>query len=241
MKPAHLLALGLILAASATSQAASPGKAPAARAPSHLAAARDWSRTVVATPEGGFRMGNPNAQLKLVEFGSITCNHCAAFNEEGGPTLRDSYVRSGRVSWEYRPHMVFPTDPGIFLLFDCLGPAGFFPASDRLYTQQGQWVGRLQQVPQAELDRIQALPPQQLTAALVRATGVDQFFREHGLAPARVDACLADEARLTRLVEVTRASRTAGVTGTPSFTINGRLLDGVHGWDALEPFLKQGG
>ena len=39
----------------------------------------DWSTIVTKTAEGGFVMGNPNAKVKLVEFGSMTCPHCAEF------------------------------------------------------------------------------------------------------------------------------------------------------------------
>ena len=58
----------------------------------------DWTETVAATPEGGFRMGNPEAPVKLVEYASITCPHCAEFAEQGTSALRDQYVKSGRVS-----------------------------------------------------------------------------------------------------------------------------------------------
>ena len=114
-----------------------------------------------------FGVGNPNAPLKLVEFGSISCPHCAEFNERAGGTLRSKYVRSGRVSWEYRPVMIFPTDPGVFLLLSCLGPGSFFPTTDQLYAQQHQWVGKLQDVSQEEQQRIQGLPMKEQAAALV--------------------------------------------------------------------------
>ena len=52
----------------------------------------DWSTMVSATPEGGFMMGNPNAKVKLIEFGSMTCGHCAEFEEQGGQALIDNYV-----------------------------------------------------------------------------------------------------------------------------------------------------
>jgi protein-disulfide isomerase len=234
--------LGLLLALTvpAALLAAPAAKAPVRKPPAPVVT-RDWSQTVVATPEGGFRMGNPNARLKLIEYGSITCPHCADFNAHGVPALRDTYVRSGRLSWEYRPYMIFPTDPGIFLLLNCLGPGGFFPASDQLYAQQEQWVGRLQNVSDAEQQRIDALPLLQQSAALVRATGVDQILRGRGLSEARANTCFADEARLLRLVEVSRTANRLGVTGTPTFLLNGRLLDEVRSWEALEPLLKQAG
>ena len=222
--------------------AGSSKKAPVHKPAARPSVARDWSQTVVATPEGGFRMGNPNAPLKLVEFGSITCPHCAEFNEQAGPALRSSYIRSGRLSWEYRPFMIFPTDPGIFLLLSCLGPDSFFPTTDQLYAQQHQWVGQLQNVSQEEQQRIAGLSTQEeQSAALVRAAGVDKIFLGRGVPPARIDACLADQSRLLRLVEVSRTASKLGVKGTPTFMLNGKILDGVYGWETLEPKLKQGG
>ena len=50
----------------------------------------DWSTIVSATPEGGFVMGNPNAPVKLVEFGSMTCPHCAEFDEAAMKPLTDN-------------------------------------------------------------------------------------------------------------------------------------------------------
>ena len=239
----HLrLALLAMLAVPAVLSAASPSKEATGPKPmTHPVATRDWSQTVVATPEGGFRMGNPNAPLKLVEFGSITFPHCAEFNERGGPILRTNYIRSGRLSWEYRPFMIFPTDPGIFLLLSCVGPGSFFAMTDDLYGQQHQWVGQLQNVPQEEQQRLAALSAQEQSAAMVRAAGVDKIFQKHGVSPARIDACLADQPRLLRLAEVSRTASNLGVKGTPTFMLNGKILDGVYGWETLEPRLKQGG
>lgn len=241
MKLTLRLALLAVLAFPAALHAASPPKSPQHKPAVRPAAVRDWSQTVVATPEGGFRMGNPNARLKLVEFGSISCPHCADFNAEAAPTLRGSYVKSGQLSWEYRPFMIFPTDPGVFLLLSCLGPGSFFPAADQLYARQRQWVGKLQDVPQAEQQRIEGLPMKEQAAALVRAVGVDQILLERGMPTARIDSCLTDEARLLRLVEVTRTAAKLGVSGTPTFMLNGKILQGVYGWEALEPRLKKGG
>ena len=46
----------------------------------------DWTDVVNATAAGGFMMGNPNAKVKLVEIGSLTCPHCREFDEKGVPT-----------------------------------------------------------------------------------------------------------------------------------------------------------
>ena len=55
----------------------------------------DWTKMVSATPEGGFLMGNPNADVKLVELGSMTCPHCAEFSEQADQKLINEYVKIG--------------------------------------------------------------------------------------------------------------------------------------------------
>ena len=228
---AALLPLALVAAAAGAGMA---GSAP----PHRAAAARvDWTRTVVATPEGGFRMGNPNARVKLIEYGSISCPHCAAFSGEAAQPLR-GYVRSGRVSWEYRPLMIFPTDPGLFMLLRCQGAAGFFSTADRLYADQKSWFGKLQALSQEQINRINALQPKERFGALIDASGTGAYF--HGMTPARTKACLTDDGNLKALVAGTEQANKAGVTGTPTFLVNGKLL-GTLEWAALEPLIKGAG
>ncbi|HEX8262031.1 MAG TPA: thioredoxin domain-containing protein, partial [Allosphingosinicella sp.] len=131
------LALALAgLAAAAPNAAAAPARKAAPTAV-------DWGRTVVATPEGGFRMGNPNARVKLVEYGSLTCGHCAAFSRQGMAPLVATYVKSGRVSYEYRNFILNGLDVAASLVARCGGPARFFPVADKFYATQPQWMGRV--------------------------------------------------------------------------------------------------
>jgi protein-disulfide isomerase len=200
------------------------------------AAAHNWTLTVVRTAEGGIRMGNPAAPIKLIEYGSISCSHCAEFSEQGAAALRNRYIRSGRVSWEYRPYLIFPTDPGIFALLTCLSPRQFFPAAEQLYATQRVWFGRVQALPRDRYAQIQAMPANAQGAALVRAAGLDQFFRRQGLPAARINACLNNGATLTRLAEITGQADALGVAATPTFLINGRSV-GTLRWAQLEPML----
>jgi protein-disulfide isomerase len=198
----------------------------------------DWTETVTMTDRGGFLMGNPNAPVKLLEYASITCPHCGEFSEQGGATLRDRYVRSGQVSWEYRPYMIFPTDPGIFMLLRCLGPQAFFRVSEQLYADQANWAPRLQTIPPEQARQLDSMTPQQQAAMLLRVTQLDQFFRQRGLPEARMNACLADANNLQQLGEITRrASQEDGVSGTPTFFINGERKDAGN-WAQLEPLLR---
>ena len=217
-----------------------PASSPAQRArPRAAVAQRDWSLIAVRTPEGGVRIGNPAAPVKLLEYGSITCPHCAEFSSEAAVALRTRHVRSGRVSWEYRPYLIFPTDPGIFMLLNCIAPARFFTAAEQLYATQGVWAGRVRALTQAQLEPMASLPPNQQAAALVHAAGLDPFFRARGLTAPQLNACLASRAGIDRLVQITRHANELGVEGTPTFFINGRNV-GTQDWARLEPMLRGG-
>jgi protein-disulfide isomerase len=207
---------------------------PQIAAPNH----GDWAEIATMTDRGSYLLGNPNAPVKLVEYASITCPHCAEFTATAATPLRERYVRSGQVSWEYRPYMIFPTDPGVFLLLHCLGPQPFFRVAEQLYADQPTWVGRVQALPQDQLAQLEGLPPAQKAAALVRAAGLDQFFRQRGLPEARMNTCLADGAALQQLQQIsTRGNNEDGVQGTPTFIVNGDKLD-TSDWPDLEARLR---
>jgi protein-disulfide isomerase len=63
---------------------------------------RDWSATATMKPDGAYVIGNPAARVKLMEWASYTCSHCAHFEQAGLPVLVRDYVRPGRVSIEFR-------------------------------------------------------------------------------------------------------------------------------------------
>ena len=202
----------------------------------------NWLEVVQETPEGGFRMGNPDAPVKLVEYASISCSHCAEFEEEGGDPLRNQYVRTGQVSWEYRPFMIFPTDPGIFMLLRCRGAEPFFQLTEQLYADQANWLGKVQQLTPAQQQQLTGLAPDQQIPALVRATGMDQFFRQRGMPEGAINSCLADQQALQKLMATTTTAQTEHkVSGTPTFLVNGETVELGNGaiWPQLEPKLRE--
>ena len=198
----------------------------------------EWTEIVAATSEGGFRMGNPDAPVKLVEYGSLGCHVCADFSTEGSEALREKYVKTGQVSWEFRPYILFASDPGVSMLLRCQGPGPFFQLTDQLYADQKNWMGKLQSLPPEIQQQFPSMTPQQQATTLVRAAGLDQFFRVRGMPEARINACLADEQGLKELAEVTARGNREGVTGTPTFFINGRKAEDAARWKALEPMLR---
>ena len=119
----------------------------------------NWTDVVNPTAAGGFVMGNPNAKVKLIEFGSLTCPHCKAFDDEGVPLLMDKYVKSGQVSWEFRNYVRDAFDLTAALIARCNGAKGFFPLTRALYKDQATWIGKIQAAPPDQLQEMQNLPP----------------------------------------------------------------------------------
>lgn len=199
----------------------------------------DWTQVVTQTADGGVRMGNPDAPVKLLEYASITCGHCAAFSNDASERLKNEYVRSGRVSWEYRPFMVFPTDPGIFMLLRCQPPTAFFQLAEQLYRDHPNWSARLQSMTEAQAAQLESMPPAQRAAALVDVVGLREFFRQRAMPEARINSCLANTQDLDRLTAITqRAASEENVSGTPTFFINGEVVPNVSDWRSLEPILR---
>ena len=198
----------------------------------------DWTLVVSETPEGGYRMGNPNAPVKLVEYASITCPHCGEFAETATDSLQNQYVRSGQVSWEYRPYILFPSDPGIFMLLRCQGATPFFQLVHQLYGSQREWGMRLQSLPAEQQQQAENLPANAKAAFYVQASGLDQFFRQRGMPAARMNSCLADNRGIVQLAENTRrGTEQDDVQGTPTFLINGEKQD-TGDWNELQRRLR---
>ena len=200
---------------------------------------RDWARNVVATPEGGFRMGNPAARVKLVEYGSMTCPHCAEFAEQGDEPLK-AYVRRGTVSYEFRNYVLNGIDVTASLLARCSGTAGFFPMTHRLYVTQAQWVGRISGLSETQKQTLRALPERQRLPRLAQLGGLTQIAGLHGVTPARASQCLVDQAGITRINQIGEAAAAMGVQGTPTFFINGVRAD-VNTWPEIESLIQQAG
>lgn len=210
-----------------------PPLPPAIPAPGNA----DWTGIVSETPPGGYLMGNPDAPVKLVEYASVTCPHCALFSRQGTEPLK-ALVRSGHVSWEFRPYLIFLTDPAVSLIATCQGARSFFAVTGRIYAGQSDWVERVRDLPSEDLDRIRALPEDRQPLALARRAGLDRLLQADGVPQAMVDSCLLDQQRLQKFEALTDLGKREGVPGTPTFFINGRILPGVGDWSALQPEIR---
>lgn len=201
----------------------------------------DWTTVVSQTAEGGFVMGNPNASVKLVEFGSMTCPHCAEFDETGVKPLVDTYVKSGRVSYEFRNYVMNPYDMAASLVARCGGPTSFFGLTRGLYAEQNEWIGKIQAADPQAMQRIQALPPQQQLPEIASIAGFQQWAAMRGVPAAKSAACLSSQAEVDRLVQMNSDAAAYNIPGTPSFLLNGELVEikpGTPVWTQVESKIR---
>lgn len=243
MKPQYLLVAAAAVFASAACNAekGSDAGAPAAAQAKAVKPPKggDWTQIVTATPAGGFAMGNPNAAVKLVEFGSMTCPHCREFDETGVQPLIDKYVKSGRVNWEFRNYVRDSLDLAGSLIARCNGAKGFFPLTRAMYKDQPNWVAKMQAVSPQQQQALMGLPPERQFLETAKVAGLQQWGAMRGLPSGKSTTCLTDQAEINRLVQMNSDITTEfpKFPGTPSFVINGEMVEGAT-WALLEPQLR---
>lgn len=241
MMLAGAVALALVGGASAQ-QARKPAAAKPAPKP---IAAPNWAATVTITPQGGFRQGNPNAPVKLVEYGSRGCPTCGRFAAEGVPPLRSDFIATGKVSYEYRDYLIHGApDLAMALVNQCVTPARFFPVLDAIYANQKVFDDRLRKLVDGQPKQVEAwqkLPAPQMATKFAEAMGLIAFMKTQGLPEARTRQCLADPKLIGRIAKTNAdAVNIYGVDSTPSFIVNGRKVS-AYSWERLLPELWANG
>lgn len=230
-------ALGL---AACNDKAATPAATTTATtAATSAVGGKDWTLVTAATPDGGFRMGNPDAKVKLVEYASLTCPHCADFHEEAAAKIKANYVAGGNVSYEYRNFVLNGPDLAATLLARCQGATPFFNLIGAFYATQREWTAPYVKMTPADGARIGALPQDRQAGELAKLGGLDAFMRARGMTRAKYDQCLADPAALKTVTDTQQtAATTLGVNGTPTFFFNGVKMTEPGSWANVESKLK---
>jgi len=237
-----LMAMALAGAIAMPAGSAPTKHAPAATAHRATPARPNWLATIVRTPDGGVRMGNPNAAITLIEYGSRTCPHCALFDAEGLPVIKTKYIATGQMSYEFRDFPVHGVlDMGPILLGQCVSTAQFFPMLNQMMAAQKQLMQK-DEIPAAEQEKLRTMQPAALITWLANYYGYTGFATKHGVPPAKAHACLGDVKAIQEVAKRADAANARyAVPGTPTFIVNGKIAKDVFDWKALEPVLTAAG
>ncbi|MFM5929682.1 MAG: thioredoxin domain-containing protein [Novosphingobium sp.] len=218
-----------LLAASAVATIGA-GK-PAAPAPAPKA---NWTATVARTASNSHVIGNPAARVKLVEYVSYTCSHCAEFEVEAGSELALGFIKPGTGSIEYRPYFRNTVDIAATLMAYCGSPARFTGNHIALLRGQKKW---LVNVSAEQQRRWQTGDFASRMRSIASDLKLYDLFIARGYSRIDLDKCLANEPLARRLADENQTAESMlGINGTPSFVINDRLLD-AGDWRSLRPIL----
>jgi len=190
------------------------------------------------TTEHGHRFGNPQAQVKLIEWASYTCPHCAHFAMEGDAALDLAYLPTGKVSFEIRPFARNIVDITASLMAQCGDTSKFKINHELLMRNQATWLGKAQHLSPAQQQRWGAGAFAERMRAIADDLDLYELMARNNYSVAELDRCIADEAAGKKIAQQTQADAAAfGIQGTPSFAINGVLVEDAYSWDALWPKL----
>ena len=202
---------------------------------------QQWADVTTVTELQGHMIGNPDAPIKLLEYGSLTCGTCANFTQTGFEQLRSEYINSGRVSFELRPLVLNPLDLVMVSLARCSADEAVVPLSEQVWMNFQDVMGGAQQAGEA-FEQAIGLPEEQRYVAAAEATGVLDFFAARGLSRDQARACLQDVDKVKAIAERSaKQGEEFKVTGTPTFFVNGNKLADVYSWEGLEPVLQRAG
>lgn len=194
----------------------------------------DWNTTVVET-DAGHLIGNPEADHKLVEYISYTCSHCATFARVGDPALKIAYIHGGKVSVEIRHLLRDPIDLTAALLTHCGDTNRFALNHNAFMYSQEKWLPIARSASQAQVARWTNSDRAAARRAIATDFGFYKLMEARGYEVSEINRCLADDTLAQTLANATRdAAVTYGIRGTPSFVLDGELLEGTHSWPALQ-------
>lgn len=233
----------LSLALAACGESKTTGEAPAGEAIAKIAPpqGQSWSAMIAKTDPGGYVMGNPEAPIKLIEYASLTCPHCAQFAAESDEELRTAFVESGRVSYELRNFVMNPLDLSMAMLVRCGAPESFFALSKQTFANQPTIVQTWTQAGEQQANQAASLPPEQRYFAIASLAGLPEFYGARGISTDQAKQCLADvKAAETLATNTTKQSEEFQITGTPTFLLNGSKIEG-NTWPEIKAALEKAG
>jgi protein-disulfide isomerase len=175
-----------------------------------------------AGPDGDVMIGSDKAPVTVIEYASMTCPHCAHFEETTLPELKKRYIDTGKVRYVMREFPLDALAAAGFMLARCAGDDKYHAMIDVLFAQQQNW---------AFVDAQQVLP------------AMSQIAKQAGFTQEQFEKCLQDKTLYDGVMAVKqRASDKFKIDGTPTFFINGKRYGGelsVAEFDkAVEPLLK---
>jgi len=155
----------------------------------------------------GYSRGAEDARVQVYEFSDFGCPFCGMFARETYPGLHEEFVATGKVRWTYVPFVMgmFPNGAESARAAECAAEQDkFWEMHDLLYENQNEW--KASRNPERPYNR---------------------YAAELDLDAERFASCYRADRGGARTRINNRAANALRVRATPSFFINGRLIEGA--------------
>lgn len=153
--------------------------------------------------------GSADAPVTLIEYASPTCSHCAAFHNTIYPDIKAQYIETGKIKFIVRPFLRNELDAAIFMLAEAAGPEQYENVLSTFFAAQNTWMS-------------------------APATEIFKIAQQLGFTQETFDAALTNQDLLKGMEAMrTQAMDDFGVTGTPSFYVNGNKITTGYGFEQL--------
>jgi protein-disulfide isomerase len=214
----ELLTAGAVLALGAAAVGVLPPFNPLAFAADTNPSPEDLAH---AGPAGDVMIGSDKAPVTVIEYASMTCPHCAHFEETTLPELKKRYIDTGKVRYVMREFPLDALAAAGFMLARCAGPDKYETVVETLFAKQADWVT------QKPIEPLKAIA------------------KQFGFTEESFDKCLANQKVLDDIQAVRdHAVNKLGVNSTPTFFINGKRFVGDLSIEVMakeiDPYLKEG-
>ncbi len=239
--PSIALAAALLALAGCNKAAETTAPTNASEAAAEAPATSKWNETVSKTADGGMLMGNPDAKVKLIEYGALSCSHCAEFSEKSHAEIM-GMVAKGTLSFEFRPFLINALDVPASLLVRCGGAGPSFPVTQQLYAAQAEWLGKTKDISAADQKSFETMSQTAQMNFLAEKLGLISFVQARGIGADQAKACLNDPKAVEELGKISEVAQSKyKLTGTPTFVINGQTVPDTSNWELLKPKLIAAG
>lgn len=197
-----------------------------------------WLTRFQETSQGNIIMGNPDAPVKLIEYASYTCGHCAAFEANEAPRLEKEKIAEGSVSFEIRSLVRDPVDLTLAMLARCGGKDLFFGNHRLLMTNQGAILQKAGAISAATTDKLKTRDFVGLMSGIYDEMKLGEWMQQRGIGEDQAKKCLSNAPALNNLLTISSAAGpTYNIQATPSFIVNEKLAAGAHDYNSLRPLL----
>jgi protein-disulfide isomerase len=153
-------------------------------------------------------LGDPDAPITVVEFSDFECPFCQKFFSNSLPSIIENYVNTGKVKLVYRDYPL-ASHSGAFLAAEAAECAGeqdaYYAMHDLLFQELSVWNIAADPVPIFK-----------------------QFAADLGLEVLEFNACMDSHKMQAEVSADMSDGIAAGVSGTPTFFINGQKIVGAQ-------------